>query len=59
MPEGKLEHNLLEKLRNDLIDSPGLDEQNEHELLLEFKDRLGMSSENKGKIVDMGMDMEF
>ena len=59
MPEGRLEHNLLEKLRNDLNDSTSLDDQYEHKLLLEFKDRLDSSSENKGKVVDMGMDMEF
>ncbi|KAA1282918.1 MAG: hypothetical protein EGP12_05905 [SAR202 cluster bacterium] len=59
MPEGRLEHNLLEKLRSDLNDSTSLDDKYEHKLLLEFKDRLDTSSENKGKVVDMGMDMEF
>ena len=59
MPEGRLEHNLLEKLRSDLNDSTSLEDQYQHKLLLEFKDRLDSSSENKGKVVDMGMDMEF
>ena len=51
MPEGSLEHNLLEKLRSDLDDSTRLDDKYEHKLLLEFKDRLDSSSENKGKVV--------
>ena len=59
MPEGKLEYNLLEKLKVDLNNSTSEDGQTEHELFLEFKDRLDMSSENKNKVIDMGMDMEF
>ncbi|MEC7835887.1 MAG: hypothetical protein VX692_01995, partial [Chloroflexota bacterium] len=58
MPEGRLEHNLLEKLRDDLNSSRSLNDRTEHELLLDFKDRLDISFENKGKVVDMGMDME-
>ena len=59
MPEGRLEHNLLEKLTNDLINPINQGPQNEHELLFDFKNQLDISSENKGKVVDMGMDMEF
>jgi hypothetical protein len=59
MPEGRIEHNLVEEFRDNLANMKNLDKQSEYELYLEFTNALNSSETRNGEVVDMGMDMGF
>jgi hypothetical protein len=59
MPEGRIEHNLVEEFRDNLANMKNLDKQSEYELYLEFTNALNSSKTRNGEVVDMGMDMGF